>query len=285
VAWLWEPLQFEFMRNAATVGVLMAILAAVVGTYVVVQQLSIIGTVIAHAVLPGLSVATFLGVSLTAGALVTGILSAFAVAVIRDRSSIKTDAAMAFTLASFTALGIIAISALGTDRVDLDNILFGNILGVTAGDVKQTAAVTAAVLACAYLFRNELLFYSFDPLGARASGLPVRWLYFGFIIAVALAVITTMQIAGVLLVTSLLIGPPITAYLLVRELYRMMLLAAAIGVTTSTSGLYLSYYFDLPSGAAIATVTFAAFGVAFLLATERQRAIAPRPGRSSNYPD
>jgi ABC-type Mn2+/Zn2+ transport system permease subunit len=274
--WLLDPLQFEFMRNAIATGILLGILSAVVGSYLIVQQLGMIGEVIAHAVLPGISVAFFLGINLSLGAFITGVLSALIIAGIKARSPIKADAAMALVLTSFLALGITLITVLETNEVDISHLLFGDILSVRPGDVGQTFLITLTILTAVKLFYKELLFYTFDPLGAQASGLPVNYLYFGLICAITLTIVASIQTVGVLLVISLLVGPAITAYLLVKELHEMMILGAVFGVLATISGMYISYHYNLPSGAAIVLIIFALFLLAFLfspsqgLLTQRQ---------------
>lgn len=262
--WLIEPLSLGFMRNALLVGLLLGILCAVVGSYLIVQQMSMIGGVISHAVVPGLSLAAYFDLNITFGAFIAGVLSALVVAGIKTRSRVKVDAAMALTLSSFLGLGIILITYLQTNRVDLTQILFGDILGVKPSDVWQTLVITIVILILVRLFYKELLFYTFDPLGAQASGLPVTALYLGLICAITLTIVASMQTVGVLLVIALLIGPAITAYLLVKELHHMMFLGSAIGATASVGGMYSSYYLDIPSGPAIVLVVSIFFMLAFL---------------------
>ncbi len=264
LTWLTEPLEFEFMRQAIAIGLSLGILGAVVGSYLILQQMGMMSGVISHAVLPGISIAFFLEINLAIGAFVAGVLSALVVMGIQKRSRIKVDAAMALTLTSFLALGVILITSLKTDRINLDEILFGDILGVTSGDVWRTIIITAIILVLTKLFYKELEFYTFDPLGAKACGLPVNLLYFGLICAITLTIVASMQTVGVLLVMSLLVGPAITAYLLVKELHQMMLLGSIIGAVASITGMYVSYYFDFPSGAAIVMVIFGFFWLAFL---------------------
>ena len=264
LTWLVEPLEFEFMRQAIAIGISLGILGAVVGSYLILQQMGMMSGVISHAVLPGISIAFFLEINLAIGAFVAGILSALVVMGIQKRSRIKVDAAMALTLTSFLALGVILITSLKTNQVNLDEILFGDILGVTSSDVWRTVIITAIILLLTKLFYKELEFYTFDPLGAKACGLPVNLLYFGLICAITLTIVASMQTVGVLLVMSLLVGPAITSYLLVKELWQMMFLGASIGVASSITGMYCSYYFDLPSGAAIVMVIFAFFLLAFI---------------------
>ena len=264
LTWLIEPLEFEFMRQAIAIGLSLGILSAVIGSYSILQQMGMMSGVISHAVLPGISIAFFLEINIIIGAFVAGVLSALVVMTIKKRSRIKVDAAMALTLTSFLALGVILITSLKTNQINLDEILFGDILGVTSGDVWRTVTIAAIVLLLTKLFYKELEFYTFDPLGAKACGLPVNLLHFGLICAITLTIVASMQTVGVLLVMSLLVGPAITAYLLVKELSQMMLLGSIIGAISSITGMYSSYYFDLPSGAAIVMVIFAFFLLAFL---------------------
>jgi len=205
-----------------------------------------------------------LEINLAIGAFIAGVLSALVVMGIQKRSRIKVDAAMALTLTSFLALGVILITTLETNQINLDEILFGDILGVTSGDVWRTLIITGVILLLTKLFYKELEFYTFDPLGAKACGLPVNLLYFGLICAITLTIVASMQTVGVLLVMSLLVGPAITAYLLVKELSKMMLCGSIIGAVSAVAGMYSSYYFDLPSGAAIVMVIFAFFFLAFI---------------------
>lgn len=252
------------MRNAIAIGILLGILSAVVGSYLIVQQLGMIGDVIAHAVLPGISLAFFLGINLSVGAFITGVLSALCVAGIKAQSRIKADAAMALILTSFLALGITLITVLETNQIDLSHLLFGDILSVRPWDVGQTLIITLFIVTAVKLFYKELLFYTFDPLGAQASGLPVTLLYLGLIGGITLTIVASIQTVGVLLVISLLVGPALTAYLLVKELHEMMIVGAILGSFASVSGMYLSYHYNLPSGAAIVLIIFALFFLAFL---------------------
>lgn len=263
MSWLTDPLQFEFMCNALIIGVLMSILCGVVGSYLVVEHMSLMGNVISHSVLPGLSIAFFFNINLSFGAFIAGTLSALVVAWIRTQSRLNVDTAMALVLSSFLALGVMLIHLLRTNRIDLNQLLFGDILGVVRGDIWQVLIITLGILAIVALFYPEILYYTFDPLGAQASGLPVNWIYFGFIAAVTLTIIASMQTVGVLLVISLLVGPASTAYLLVKELHFMMGLGAIIGILGNVTGMYLSYYLDLPSGPSIVLVIFSFFLLAF----------------------
>lgn len=261
--WLLDPLNYEFMRNALAAGVVIGILCPVVGTYLVVQRMALLGDVIAHAILPGLAIANFLGIEMLIGAFAFGMLSTVVITWIRNQSRVKIDAAMAVTFASFFALGVTLLTLLQS-RFDLEELLFGDILSVTATDVWRTCAIAVVALLLIRLFYKELLFYTFDRTGAEAVGLPVNWLNFGLMAGITLTLIVGMKIVGVILVVSLMVGPAITAYLLVKELHQMMAVGALLGVMASVTGMYASYYLDLPSGPSIALVVFVLFGLALL---------------------
>ena len=259
-----DPWHYEFMRQALVIGILVGILCPVVGSYLIVQRMSLFGDVIAHCVLPGLSLSFFLGVDMAIGAFLSGILGAGAIAWIRSQARVKVDAAMALTFSSFFALGVLLISLL-KNNVDLDSFLFGDILGVTMTDVYRTTIVTFGILVVVWLFYKELLFYTFDRTGATAMGLPVNAIHLGFMSAVTLTIIASMQAVGVILVIALLIGPALTAYLLVKELHQMMMLGAIIGSIASVSGVYISFYVKhVPSGPAIVLVSSSLFLLALL---------------------
>ena len=255
---LIEPLSFEFMRLALLAAILLGILCAVVGTYLIVQGMGLLGDVIAHAVLPGLAIAFFFGVDIFIGAFISGTLSTFVITWIQSQSRVKVDVAMALVFSGFLALGITLITVLKS-KLDLHQFLFGDILGVTTTDVMRTGAIAILILLLVKLFYKELLFYTFDPLGAQAMGLPVTVIRFGLTAAITLTIIASMQAVGVVLVVSLLIAPGITAYLLVKELHQMMICGAIIGIISSVAGMYISYYLNVPSGAAIVLVVSGLF--------------------------
>lgn len=263
---LVEPLQSEFIRNAIGVSMMIGILCPVVGSYLIVQRMALMGDVMAHCVLPGLSVAAFFGIHRSLGAFVSSMLGSFFVSWVRSQSRVKVDSAMALTFSTFFALGIVLITLL-KNKLDLDRFLFGDILTVTLNDIYTTGAITLLVLSAVYLFYKELLFYTFDKTGAEAMGLPVKGLHLGMMAGITLTIITSMQVVGVLLVIALLIGPALTAYLITQELHQMMAAGSAIGIISSLVGIYLSYYFNLPSGPAIVLVSSTIFILTFTATT------------------
>jgi len=262
---LIEPLQYGFMQRSLVIAIIVGLLCAVVGSYLMVQRLALLGDAISHSVLPGLAIAFMLGANIFVGAFIAGVSSTIAITWIRTRSPIKEDAAMGIVFSAFFALGITLITLIQKDnKIDLNHFLFGNILGVTAPEVRDTAIIAALVLLVVFLLYKELLFYTFDPLGAQAAGLPVNQLNFGLMLLIALTIVASMKTVGVILVLSLLITPGATAYLLVKRLHEVMILGAVIGIISSISGMYLSYFFNLPSGPAIVLVVSGLFVVSLL---------------------
>jgi manganese/iron transport system permease protein len=273
---LIQPLSFEFMRNAIALGILLGILCAIVGAYLIVQQMGMIVDMIAHSVLAGLPIAFYWGFNISIGAFISGVISTIIMVWIETRSRLKVDSIMALILSSFLALSITLISLLKTTKLELEGFLFGNILSVTINDVLQTFALTLIITIIVKILYKELLFYTFDPLGAQASGLPVKGIYIGMISAITLTIVASLQTVGALLVLALLIGPGITAYLLVKELHQMMILGAVLGSLASVSGIYISYYLNIPSGAAIVLVVFTLFFLTFLLSPTQGILTQPR---------
>ena len=262
---LISPLQYGFMQRSLVIAIIVGLLCAIVGSYLMVQRLALLGDAISHSVLPGLAIAFMIGANIFLGAFIAGVMSTLAIAWIRTRSPIKEDAAMGIVFSAFFALGITLITVIQKDnKIDLNHFLFGNILGVTANEVRDTAIIAITVLLVVFALYKELLFYTFDPSGAQAAGLPVNQLNFGLMLLIALTIVASMKSVGVILVLSLLITPGATAYLLVKRLHEVMILGAAIGIISSISGMYLSYFFNLPSGPAIVLVVSGLFLLSLL---------------------
>ncbi len=264
IDWLLEPLTFEFMRNSLAVGILLGILCAVVGSYMVVQEMGMMAHAVSHSLMSGLPVAYVMGISLSIGALAGGLISALFMVWIESRSKVKSDSALAIMLSFFLAIGVTLVRVLpGADSIDLVHILFGNILGVTRSDIWGILIATVIIIVLAKLFYKELLLYTFDPIGAQAMGMPVHWYYAGLITVMTVTVVINLETVGALMVIAMLIAPAVAAYLLVKELYLMMILASVFGAISSVAGMYLSYYMDVPSGAAIVIFACAFFLLAF----------------------
>jgi manganese/iron transport system permease protein len=277
-----EPLHYGFMQRSLAIAILVGLLCAVVGSYLMVQRLALLGDAISHSVLPGLAIAFVLGANIFIGAFIAGVLSTMAIAWIKTRSPIKEDAAMGIVFSAFFALGITLITLVQKDnKIDLNHFLFGNILSVTTGEVRDIGIIALVVLLVVLLLFKELLFYTFDPLGAQAVGLPTNLLNFGLMLLIALTIVASLKAVGVVLVLSLLITPGATAYLLVKRLHQVMILGAGIGIFSSIAGMYLSYFYNLPSGPAIVLVVSGLFVLALLFSPSQGIFTHSQPAFSS----
>ncbi len=266
---LIQPLRYPFMIRGLLASVMVGTLCAVVGTYVVLRGMAFFGDALAHAILPGVAIAYLLDASLFLGALAMGLISAVGIGYLSRRAEVKEDTAIGVVFAAFFALGVALLSTVQTYSVDLAHILFGNVLGVSSGDLWVTAILGALVLLVVVLLYKELMVISFDPILAATLRLPLTGLYYLLLVVIALTIVVSLQTVGVALLVAMLVTPAATAYLLTRRLWHMMIVGAVIGAASSVAGLYLSFYVNIASGAAVVLVCSAVFALAFLVAPRR----------------
>ena len=283
------PLSYGFMQRGLAAAVVVGVLCAVVGCYVVLRGMAFLGDALAHAILPGIAVAYLLKGDLLVGALVAAVLVALAIGAFSHRGQIKEDTAIGILFAAALALGVALMSTIKNYSTDLTHVLFGNVLGVSPADLILTAALGAFVLIVVALLYKEFLIVSFDPIFATTLRLPVGLIRNALLVLLALTVVISLQTVGVGLVTAMLVTPAATAYLLTRRLAKMMLIAATIGAASSVVGLYLSFYLNVASGAAVVLVCTAAFVFVYLFAPERgvlwrSRASATEEGAAGPEP-
>jgi manganese/iron transport system permease protein len=269
IDWLLAPLAYGFMQRGMLAGVIVGVLCAVIGCFVVLRSMAFIGDAMAHAVLPGVAISYLLKGDLIVGALGAALAVAFGIGALSRRGAVREDSAIGILFAAALALGVLLISSIRTYAVDLSHILFGNVLGVSTRDLVLTGAAAAAVLAAIGLLYKELVVVSFDPVLAATLRLPAERLRMTLLVLLAITIVVSLQTVGIGLVSALLITPGATAHLLTRRLPRMMAIAAAIGVASSVIGLYASYYLDVASGAAIVLTATGFFLLAFLFAPRR----------------
>lgn len=269
--WLAEPLHYSFMRTGLAAAVLTGITCGTLGVYVVLRRVAYIGHALTHASLPGLALAYLFGRSPFGGALAADAATAAGIGWIARGDAVNEDTAIGVISNTMFALGLLVMAGAKTYR-DLAGMLFGQILGVTPADLAWMAAAAAVVLISLALLHKEWALATLDPGHARMIGLPVEALRTGFLVLLALAVATAVQAVGAVLTGALLIAPPAAARLLTRRLPGMMALSALIAAGCGAGGLYLSYYFSIPSGAAIVLLSAAAFAAARLSHAARRRA-------------
>jgi ABC-type Mn2+/Zn2+ transport system permease subunit len=269
INWLLEPLTYTFMQRGLLAALIVGVLCAVLGAYVVLRSMAFLGDALAHAILPGVAIAYLLGGNLTVGALAAAVIVALLISLISRQGAIKEDTAIGILFAAALSLGVALISSIRTYAVDLSHILFGNVLGVSAGDLWLTGGLGAAILATVLLLYKPLLVVSFDPVLAATLRLPGGLLRSLLLVLLALTVVVSMQTVGVGLVAAMLVTPAATAYLLTRRLPSMLALSALLGAAASLVGLYVSYYANVASGAAIVLAATGFFLLAYLFAPRR----------------
>lgn len=268
--WLSDPLAFAFMRRALLAVVLISIVSAVIGIFVVLKGLAFIGDALAHASFAGVAVAFVLGGSIYIGALAAALTTSLAITFVSRRARVSFDTAIGILFVGAFALGIVLISRQSNYTVDLFSFVFGNVLGVGCDDLLVIAVMTVVVCVVIIALYKELLFTAYDPTMAAASGVPVAFLQYLLLALLGLAAVTALRAVGIVLVIAMLVTPAATAQILARRLHHMMLLAAALGIISSVAGLYISYYANVASGASIVLVATALFFIALL--------VSPRSG-------
>lgn len=270
-----EPLQYAFMVRGLIAAVLVGIVCAVVGTYVVLRGMAFFGDALAHAILPGIAVGYLVGGGarepLFWWALIAAILSALGIGAISRSTTIKEDTAIGIIFAGAFALGVALISTVRSYTADLTHFLFGDVLGVRTSDLWLILIFGGLVFLIIVAFYKEFMVISFDPILATTLRLPARFLDFLLMILIAVTIVVSLQTVGVALMVAMLVTPAATAYLLTKRLPVMMALAALIASLSGVIGLYLSYYLSIASGSAIVLTCTAIFGLIWGIQALRQR--------------
>ncbi len=272
MSWLLEPLSYQFMQRGLMASVMVGVLCAVMGTYVVLRGMAFLGDAMAHAILPGLAIAYILHGDLLVGAIIAAVIVALGIGLFSRQGAVREDTAIGILFAAALSLGVALISSIQTYAVDLSHILFGDVLGVSTTDLWLIAGLSIAILLVVALFYRQFLVISFDPVLAATLRLPAEFLRNLMLVLLALTVVVSLQTVGVSLAAAMLVTPAATAYLLTRRLWPMMLVSALIGALSSVVGLYVSYYLNIVSGSAIVLTATALFLAAFLWKRGRVRA-------------
>ncbi|HPS47190.1 MAG TPA: metal ABC transporter permease [Flexilinea sp.] len=254
MAVLLEPFQYDFMLRSFAAAIMVGIVCSVIGTYMVVRSMAFLGDALAHAVLPGVAVAYIFGGNITLGAMIASIVVAIGISVLSDQEEIKEDTAIGIFFTAALALGIALISTIRTYAVDLTHVLFGNVLGVTTDDIRFILITGAIVLLAVTVFYRFFQVVTFDPVMAKTLRWNVKLIRTGLLVLIACTITISINTVGSGLVTAMLITPAATALMFTKKLYTTMLAAAGIGALSGFSGLYLSYFLNISSGAAIVLV-------------------------------
>jgi manganese/iron transport system permease protein len=274
---LVDPFQLGFMQRALAAVLLVGVLAALTGVFVVLRRLAFVGDTLTHTVFPGVVVAYLAGWSIFLGALAFGVLSALLLTVLSANRRVSVDAALAILLTSFFAFGVVLVSRTRSYTADLSAFLFGRVLAVTPAELAQTAAVAVLVLAALAVMRKELLLRAFDPDGAAALGYRTVLLDLALNVLIALVVVAGVKAVGTALMIALIIVPAAAARLVTDRVGSMAALAAALGAVGGYAGLVISYDVSLQRGVRLAAgATVVVVLVAFFLV-----ALAVQPLRAA----
>ncbi|MFD3596184.1 metal ABC transporter permease [Nocardia sp. NPDC058640] len=260
-----EPLRYPFMVHALATTVTAALVCAVLSCWLVLIGWSLMGDAVSHAVLPGVVLAYIVGWPFAVGAVIFGFLAVALIGVVRDTSRVKEDAAIGIVFTTLFAFGLVLISKTPS-QTDLNHIVFGNLLGVSRGEMIQIMILAAIVLIALLLKRRDFTLYAFDPTHAHAIGLNPRILGTALLALLALTSVVALQAVGVVLVVAMLIIPGATAYLLTDRFSHMLIIAPTISVLCAVTGLYISYHLDTAAGGMVVVTQGVAFAFVYLFA-------------------
>lgn len=262
---LLQPMEMVFMQRALAIGVVVAVVCAVLSCFMTLKGWALMGDAVSHAVLPGVVIAYALGLPFALGAFVFGVGSVGVIGTIKQHTRVKEDTVIGLVFTGFFALGLVLISKIRSS-VDLTHILFGNLLGITDADLVQTLVISAVCLLVLLLLRRDLLLFCFDPSHARTIGLNTGVLHYLLLTLVSLTAVAGLQTVGIILVVAMLVTPGATAYLLSDRFDRMTWLAVLSAVSATVLGIYASYWFDASTAGCIVVVQTLQFLLVMVLA-------------------
>jgi len=264
VAFLVDPLEYTFMQRALLVTVTASIVCAVLSCWLVLIGWSLMGDAVSHAVLPGVALSYLFGAPFAIGALLFALIAVGAIGVVRNTTIVKEDAAIGVVFTTLFALGVVLISKFPS-QIDLNHILFGNLLGVSQADMVQVFVLGGIALAVMIVKRRDFTLFAFDRTQARAVGINPTVISAVMLTLLALTTVVALQAVGVILVVAMLITPGASAYLLTHSFGRMLVLAPLISVGCALVGIYASFYLDVSSGGSVVLTQGLVFVLAYLL--------------------
>ncbi|CAI8015759.1 Manganese transport system membrane protein MntC [Geodia barretti] len=250
------------MVRALIVSVLVGVMCPILGAYVITRGRAFMGDALAHSVLPGMVVAFLLGISPFFAAVPAGIVIALLMGTVSRRTGISEDTSIGIVFAGMFALGLVMLSRATSVNVNIEDLLLGQVLGVTQTDVYVSVALTALVLIGLYAFHRQLVYTTFDEVGASVVGIKTNLIEYVLLALLALVIVIGIQAAGIVLVMAMLVTPAATGYLLARRFVGVMIIGALVGAASAIVGLYLSFHADLPSGPSMALLATLMFTIA-----------------------
>jgi iron/zinc/copper transport system permease protein len=263
-----DLMQYGFLQKALFTSVMVGIISGVIGSFIILRGMSLMGDAISHAILPGVAASFMLGINYFVGAVIMGLLTSVSITFISQNSKLKSDTAIGIIFSAFLALGILMFMKAQT-AISLDSILFGNVLMVQDFDMYLTLIIGILVIAIIFIFYKEFLITSFDPVIADTYGISTKFFHYLLMILLTLVTVASLQTVGVILVVAMLITPAATAFLLTQKLSKMIFIAASLGALAAIVGLFLSNTYNLASGPVIVLVSTIMFLIAFFFAPNK----------------
>jgi len=260
---LLEPFKYDFMIRSLITAIASGAMLSILGPFTINRNMGFMADAMAHATLPIIAVGVFLGFSISELGVPAAILIAIFLGLIIKNTNVGEDTAIGIIFSSFFALGFVLISLLNV-TVNLEDLLFGQILAVNTSDVNIVIFLLLVVSLSVLIFFKQLLFYSFDPIGAEVKGLNTSFLNYLFLILLSIAIVGSLQTVGIILVLSMLIIPAAASKLVTSTFTASIRLSIIFGVFSSVTGLYMSYFFNLPSGPSMSLVATSIFVLAYI---------------------
>lgn len=279
--------QLAFLSRALLMAILSAVLCGIVGSHIVVRGLSFVGDALSHAVFPGIAVAFATGASTLLGGAIAGVIVALLIALFSRRKTVGEDSIIGILFAAAFSVGLVIVSRMPTYTGSLESLLFGSLTGVTGADLLTVAISAALILTVLAIFHRGIVAVSFDREYAQTLGYRTGLIDVVLYVATALAVVVSVSTVGNILVLALLVGPPATARLLTSRIAAMMALSAVLGTTAALVGLWVSWSWLVPTGAALVLAITAQFVLVWILQSRRNvhagfKAVQSRLFKSSN---
>ena len=261
---LLEPLQYSFIVRALIVSVLVGVMCPFLGAFVINREMGFMGDALAHSVLPGMVIAYGAGVSPFLGAIPNAILVALGIGYIVRKTRLSNDTSIGIVFSALFSIGLITLALLGGTSVDIEDILLGQVLSTSISDVYVTVSLTGVLLVVMGLLYKPMVFVGFDFEGSTVAGIPSAKLDYLLLVLLSVVVVMSLQVVGIVLVIGMLITPAAAAGMIAKRFPKVIILGIVFGVISAVTGLYISYYFNVPSGPAIALVSTGIFGVSLI---------------------
>jgi len=258
-----EPLSHDFMQRALIMSILIACVCSIFSCFLILKGWSLMGDAVSHAVLPGLAIAYMIGIPLTVGAFIAGVLCALSTGYLKQNSRVKEDAVMGIVFSGMFAFGLVLLSKIQTD-IHLLHVLFGNVLGISKADLIEAGSIAAICSAIMLIKRKDLTLYCFDPAHAGVIGLPVRMLHFGLLILLSLTIVSSLKAAGIILVIAMLIAPGAIGFLMTHSFDKMLIIALSASILSCIVGTIISFHIDAATAPLIVVIQAGLFMLALL---------------------